>query len=264
LWAFKLGGTYKTASGSSEDPTPAPLVIRRPVGGNAVEGSTVNNTVYLGRSARTDAANSRDSVSGNGMAPTHLRVPVGTTVTFLNPGTATFPNFPNQKLHCATQFFEGLFNPKLNPGESFQYKFTRAGEYFFNDCTDPRPTGKIEVYLTPQNVPNALRFTPRTLDLGSSTDVFTGVHGVVTAHFKIPDGYALDGGVTLKTPLSTTLFDAVTTEVEDGMLAAQFRKADIDNNIPQGDSVPLVLIANFIYKGEQKQLTSTALVRVVK
>jgi quinohemoprotein ethanol dehydrogenase len=264
LWAFKLGGTYRTASGSSEDPTPAPLVIRRPVGGNAVEGSTVNNTVYLARTTRTDVAASRDSVNANAMSPTHVRVPVGTTVTFLNPGAATFPLFPNLKPHCATQFFEGLFNPTLNPGESFQYTFTRAGEYFFNDCTDPRPTGKVVAYLTPQDVPSALRFTPRTLDLGSPSGLFTDVHGVVTAHFKIPAGYTLDGGVQLKTPLSTTLFDAVSTSVEDGMLAAQFRKSDIDNNIPQGDSVPLVLMANFIHEGQQKQLTSTALVRVNK
>ena len=264
LWAFKLGGTFKTASGSSEDPTPAPLVIRRPVGGNAVEGSTVNNTVYLARNTRTDVASARDNTTANGMNPTHMRVPVGTTVTFLNPGPETFPNFPNQKLHCATQYFEGLFNPKLNPGQSFQYKFTRAGEYFFNDCTDPRPTGKVVAYLTPQNVPNALRFTPRTLDLGAPSGLFTDVHGVVTAHFKIPAGYALDGGVQLKTPLSTTLFDAVSTSVEDGTLAAQFRKSDIDNNIPEGESVPLTLIANFIQNGEQKQLTSTANVKVTK
>jgi len=64
---------------------------------------------------------------------------VGTTVTFTNPAT-------NTKQHCATQFFEGLFNPQLNPGESFQYTFTTPGEYFYNDCTDPRPTGKIVVY----------------------------------------------------------------------------------------------------------------------
>ena len=64
------------------------------------------------------------------------------------------------------------------------------------------------------------------------------MHGIVTARFKIPAGYTLDGGVKLKTPLSTTLFDAVSTSVEDGMLAAQFRKSDIDNNIPEGDSVP--------------------------
>jgi quinohemoprotein ethanol dehydrogenase len=266
LWAFKLGGGYKTASGSPEDPTPAPLVIRRPVGGSAVEGSTVNNTVYLARSNRTDVATARDSVSGNGMSPTHMRVPVGTTVTFLNPGAETFPNFPNQKLHCATQFFEGKFNPKLQPGESFQYTFTRAGEYFYNDCTDPRPTGKIEVYLTPQDVPNALHFLPRTLDLGSSTGQFDD-HAVVTAFFRLPAGYTpLEEEVKLKTPLSTTLFDplAANAVLQDRLLVAHFRKSDIDNNIPEGDSVPLVLMVNVVHEGQQKQLSSTALVKVVK
>ena len=32
LWAFKLGGTYTTESGSQEGPDTAPLSIRRPVG----------------------------------------------------------------------------------------------------------------------------------------------------------------------------------------------------------------------------------------
>jgi glucose dehydrogenase/plastocyanin len=266
LWAFKLGGRFKTASGSSEDPTPAPLRIRRPVGGNPVEGSTVNNTVYLARTTRTDVAAARDNVTANGMNPTHMRVPVGATVTFLNPGAATFPLFPNLKPHCATQYFEGLFNPKLNPGESFQYTFTRAGEYFFNDCTDPRPTGKVEVYLTPQDVPNALHFLWGTLDLGSWSGLFTDVHGFVTAFFSIPAGYAFDGEVKLKTPLSTTLFDPAYANavLHDRLLVAHFRKSDIDNNIPQGDSVPLVLMVNVIHEGQQKQLTSTTNVRVVK
>ena len=273
LWAFKVGGTAKytdasgnVVSGSSEAPTPAPLSIRRPVGGNAVEGSTVNNTVYLGRNTRTDVATARDSTSTSGMNPTFLRVPVGTTVTFLNPGAATFPSFPNQKPHCATQFFEGLFNFKLNPGESAQYKFDRAGEYFFNDCTDPRPTGKVVAYHVPIDVPDALRFTPKTLDLGSANGVFTGVNGVITAHFEIPDGYTVEGEVTLKTPLSSTLFAAISTNVEDAgkHLVAQFSKADIDNNIPAGDSVPLALSVNVLQNGVQKQLTSTVTVKVVK
>ena len=146
----------------------------------------MDNTVYLARSSRTadTAAAARDSISQNGMQPTHLRVPVGTTVTFLNPGAATFPSFPNLLPHCATQFFEGEFNVKLKPGESYEHTFDRAGDYFFNDCTDPRPTGKIEVYLIPQDQPGALRFTPGTLDLGSRTGIFTGVHGKVTAHFE--------------------------------------------------------------------------------
>jgi glucose dehydrogenase/plastocyanin len=273
LWAFKLGGTARytdaggnVVSGSSEAPTPGPLAIRRPVGGSAVDGSTVDNTVYLGRNSRNDVASARDSTSTSGMNPTFLRVPVGTAVTFLNPGAATFASFPNVKPHCATQFFEGLFNFKLNPGESAQYTFTRAGEYFFNDCTDPRPTGKVVVYDVPIDVPGALRFTPSTLGLGAGNGVFTGVNGVVTAHFDIPDGYAAEGEVTLKTPLSSMLFTPVSTNAGSGgrHLVAQFSKADIDNNIPAGDSVPLVLNVTVLQNGVEKQLTSTVDVKVVK
>jgi len=130
LWAFKVNGTVPPA------PTPTPPYNRKDVSGNPVEGATVNNTVLL---ARTSATSTPDSTAVGGMFPTHMRVPVGTTVTFTNPAT-------NTKQHCATQFFEGLFNPKLQPGESFTYTFTKAGEYFYNDCTDPRPTGKVVVY----------------------------------------------------------------------------------------------------------------------
>jgi len=272
LWAFKLGGTakYKDASGaivsgSSEAPTPPPLTIRRPVGNTAASTLVPANTILLARSNGTATA-TKDSTSTGAMVPSTLRVPVGTTVTFLNPGVETFPANPNVKPHCATQFFEGLFNPKLNPGQSFQYTFNRAGEYFYNDCTDPRPTGKVIAFLTPQDVPNALRFTPNTLNLGSANGVFTGVNGVITAHFQIPDGYTPDGEITLKTPLTTTLFSPVSTNIDDAgkTLVAQFSKSDIDNNVPEGDAVPLVFTANFMNGGVQKQLTSTALVKVTK
>jgi quinohemoprotein ethanol dehydrogenase len=272
LWAFKIGGTakYKDASGaivsgSSEAPMPPPLTIRRPVGNTAASTLVPANTILLARSNGTATA-TKDSTSTGAMVPSTLRVPVGTTVTFLNPGAETFPANPNLKPHCATQFFEGLFNPKLNPGQSFQYTFNRAGEYFYNDCTDPRPTGKVVAFLTPEDVPNALRFTPGTLSLGSANGVFTGVNGVITAHFQIPDGYTPDGEITLKTPLTTTLFSPISTNVDDAgkTLVAQFSKAEIDNNIPEGDSVPLVLTVNVLQNGVQKQLTSTALVKVVK
>jgi len=136
LWAFKVGGTLPQAA------TPTPPVVRRPVSGGPVEGSatTPPNTVYLARTrSATGVIGTSESTAVNGMAPTHMRVPVGTTVTFTN-----HPGNPNA--HCATQFFEGLFNPRLNPGESFQYTFNAKGEFFFNDCFSPRPTGKIEVY----------------------------------------------------------------------------------------------------------------------
>ncbi len=135
LWAFKIGGTVGPA------PTPASPVVRRPVSGGPVEGAVVNNTVVLARTynATTGQVGTTESTAVSGMAPTHLRVPVGTTVTFVNPAD-------NVNVHGATQFFEGLFNVRLNPGESFQYTFREKGEFFYNDCYSPRPTGKVEVY----------------------------------------------------------------------------------------------------------------------
>jgi PQQ-dependent dehydrogenase (methanol/ethanol family) len=135
LWSFKVGGTVAPA------PTPPPPVVRRPVSGGPVEGSAVNNTVVIARTynAATGEVGSTESTAVNAMAPTHLRVPVGTAVTFTNPAD-------NVNVHGATQFFEGLFNVKLKPGESFTYTFEKKGEYFFNDCFSPRPTGKVEAY----------------------------------------------------------------------------------------------------------------------
>ena len=130
--------------------------------------------------------------------PDDMTVPVGTTVTFLNPGTETFAaELPNTKLHCATQFFEGLFNPKLNPGQSFQYTFTKEGEYFYNDCTDPRPTGKV-VASRPAGRAGSLQFVPSMLNMRPANGVFTSVQGLVTVMFKVPAGYTLDGNVQLR------------------------------------------------------------------
>ena len=82
----------------------------------------------------------------------------------------------------------------------------------------------------------------------------------------IPNGYTVEGDVKLKTPLSATLFSPVSTNAGGGgkKLVAQFSKADIDNNTPEGDSVPLVLTVNVLQNGVQKQLSSTALVKVEK
>lgn len=139
LWAFKVGGKLPQAASPATTP-----VIRRPVSGQPVAGSVVNNTVVLARTynAGSNTIGATESTAVNGMAPTHLRVPVGTTVTFSNPAG-------NANTHCATQFFEGLFNFRLAPGESATYTFAQAGEYFFNDCFSPRPTGKVEVVAQP-------------------------------------------------------------------------------------------------------------------
>lgn len=136
LWAFKIGGTVPPA------PTPPAPEVRRPVSGSAVDGAALPTpfTVFLARAqTATNAPGTTESTAVNGMTPTWMRVPVNTTVTFTNPAD-------NVQTHCATQFFEGLFNFRLAPGESAPYTFTTPGEYFYNDCHSPRPTGKIVVY----------------------------------------------------------------------------------------------------------------------
>ena len=134
LWAFKLGGKVPEAA------TPEPPPIRQPILGSAVEGAVVNNTINLARTFRGGAVAETESTTQNSMAPQILRVPAGTTVTFLNPAGNTTP-------HCATQFYEGLFKSgPLKPGETFNFTFKQPGEYFYNDCTSPRTTGKVLVY----------------------------------------------------------------------------------------------------------------------
>jgi PQQ-dependent dehydrogenase (methanol/ethanol family) len=134
LWAFKVGGQVPQAV------APVPPAKRRDITATAVEGTVVNNTVVLNRSYSNGVVGAVELETVNAMAPQHLRVPVGTTVTFVNPAT-------NVKNHCATQFFEGLFNAgPLAPGQVFAYTFSQKGEYFYNDCTSPRATGKVVVY----------------------------------------------------------------------------------------------------------------------
>jgi len=134
LWALKVGGTVDPAA------TPVPPPVRQPITAAPVEGSVAKNTVAIARNWANGVVAPGEAVSQNSMAPQHLRVPVGTTVTFINPADNTQP-------HCVTQFYEKLFaSPKLAPGQSYTYTFTKPGEYFYNDCTSPRTTGKVFVY----------------------------------------------------------------------------------------------------------------------
>ena len=69
------------------------------------------------------------------------------------------------------------------------------------------------------------------------------------------------------TPLTTKAFNAVSTSASaDGTtLVMTFNKADIDNNVPAGNAVPLIVSANFLdASGVQKKLQGTANVRVLK
>ena len=285
VWAFKLGGTAKYytgtrasptfVSGSSEAPTSEPIPgWRRPVD-NAAAGIVPPNEIWMARSNGT-ATSTGDSILTASMIPSTRTVPVGTTVTFRNPGVETFPTAPNLKEHCATQFFEGKFNFRLQPGQTATYTFDREGEYFYNDCTDPRPAGKVVATLAPQTAP--MQIVPSVLNLKPPTGIFTSVTGVVTAILTVPAGWTLGPGpvglgdptigpVVIRTPLTTNVFSALTAAMSaDGTsMIASFNKADIDNNVQAGDVVPLIVSANFLdASGVQRKLQGTANVRVIK
>jgi len=275
VWAFKLGGTatYYTGtranpnfiSGSQEAPAPPPIAnLRRPVG-NTAPDAVPANTIYLARSNGTADATKDATVTG-AMVPSQLRVNVGTTVTFTNPDDDAFgvPGSGNQLEHCATQFFEGLFNFRLQPGESAQYTFIREGEYYYNDCTHPAPVGKVIVSAIAESAPGALEID--TLDFRAER--FTGVQGPAIALFKVPAGYTFDGDARLTAPLTTQTFPAEKVEmirsVGGRRLKITFDKGLIDNNMPAGDAVPLTVSVNFLHQGVQKKVTSTTNVCVLK
>ncbi|TLF47573.1 dehydrogenase, partial [Nonomuraea sp. KC401] len=100
-------------------------------------------TITLGRI--WDASNQQpgateNTVAQNAMSPQHLRVPKGTTVTFVNPAD-------NANAHAAVSFFEYEFDTGvLMPGQSSTHTFDTPGEYFYNDAIFPQSTGKIVVY----------------------------------------------------------------------------------------------------------------------
>jgi alcohol dehydrogenase (cytochrome c) len=138
LWAFKLHGTVPPAK------APAPIPDRVPIGGKAIAGGTVNDTVVMGRTwdAKTSSPSPAENLASEvAMAPSIMTVPAGTTVTFANP-----PG--NVKSHCAESFFDPA-NFKIGPiapGHSGSYRFVKPGDYYYDDCAGfPWNTGEIIV-----------------------------------------------------------------------------------------------------------------------
>ena len=79
---------------------------------------------------------------------------------------------------------------------------------------------------------------------------------------ELTDAALMTGG-TLSVKTHSSQGDTVTLTLRSGGQVT-CDKALIDNNMPEGSAVPLVVTANFINAGVQKQLLSTANVRVIK
>ena len=123
---------------------PAPIPDRVPIGGTAVAGDTVGDTVIMGRTwdtATNSPSPTENLASRVAMAPAIMTVPAGTTVTFTNPSG-------NAKSHCAESFFDPAsfkIGP-IAPGHSGSYRFVKPGDYYYNDCAGfPWNTGEIIV-----------------------------------------------------------------------------------------------------------------------
>ncbi|MBD0735149.1 PQQ-binding-like beta-propeller repeat protein [Streptomyces sp. CBMA29] len=136
LWAFKIGGKVGPAA------APVPPSRRNQIRTAPVTGQTAGDTVTLGRvwdSSKNAPGSAESMVAQNAMAPQHLTVPKGTTVTFTNPAS-------NAAAHGAVSFFEGEFDTGLlMPGQSATHTFDTVGEFFYNDPVAPQSTGKIVV-----------------------------------------------------------------------------------------------------------------------
>ena len=137
LWAFRQGGAVRQVG------APNPPSKRRDIHAKPVEGTATRNTITLGRvwDEETNAPGPAENmVAENANAPQVLRVPVGTSVTFVNPTD-------NETAHGAVSFWEPEFDSGvLLPGRSYVHHFDIKREFFYNDPPFPQNTGKIIVY----------------------------------------------------------------------------------------------------------------------
>ena len=131
LWAFKIGGNVAAGRRRRRRPWSAARSRAAPV-----EGSVVNNTVVLARTYNADdrtpsARPSRPAVNAHG-----ADAPAGAG---RHDGDVHQPGRPTPNTHCATQFFEGLFDFRLAPGESATHTFTQGRRVLLQRLLQPAP-----------------------------------------------------------------------------------------------------------------------------
>ena len=135
LWAFKLGGTRRR-----RQPTPTPPVIRRPVSGGPVEGSVVNNTVVLARTYNADHRRGRHHRVHRGQR----HGPDPPAGPGRHHGDLRQPGRQRQRARRDPVLRRAVQRP-ARAGRVVQLHVHQPGEFFFNDCFSPRPTGKVQV-----------------------------------------------------------------------------------------------------------------------
>lgn len=84
------------------------------------------------------------SMTGNSFSPSTLQIKVGDTVTFANSGSAiVWPASDPHPTHTGLSGFDA--QRPLEPGESWSFKFTRAGSFGYHDHLNPSVRGTIVV-----------------------------------------------------------------------------------------------------------------------
>ncbi|MEK7557150.1 MAG: plastocyanin/azurin family copper-binding protein, partial [Patescibacteria group bacterium] len=83
------------------------------------------------------AAEATISINDTDYAPSSVRVPVGSTVTFVNNGQAA--HWPASDLHPTHQILPG-FDAKrgLSTGETYSFTFTQLGTWVCHDHLNPQ------------------------------------------------------------------------------------------------------------------------------
>lgn len=81
---------------------------------------------------------------GKAYAPSNLTIKVGDTVVFKNNSEKSFwPASANHPEHLKYPEFDA--KKAIAPGQSFQFKFVKTGEWGFHDHLNPSAFGKITV-----------------------------------------------------------------------------------------------------------------------
>ncbi len=123
-------------------------------GGNATNaattsgGNTTNATGAAGGNATTSASvvSGASSLTDTAYQPNPLQVSVGTAVTWTNndsqPHTVTSGSNgqPDNKFNSSPNF-----TPLLNPGQTFSFTFTEAGDYPYFCMLHPNMVGTVSV-----------------------------------------------------------------------------------------------------------------------
>ena len=115
-------------------------------GGGGMEKRASSSAATTNNAAEISIVNGAATLGNKAFSPNHLKIKVGTTVTWTNndnnihtitSGTANTPN--------AGQVFDSGLTSLISPSKSYSHKFSSAGEFSYFCRLHPTMVGEIEV-----------------------------------------------------------------------------------------------------------------------